>query len=1364
MATKRLNKELLDISKCPPPGISAGPINDDMFTWEGMITGPDKSPYAGGAFFVRIMFPSDYPFKPPKVKFTTKIYHPNINGNSGEICLDLLRSQWSPALTISKLLLCITSLLTSPNPDDPLVPDAAKLYKLDVKKYNKTAMEWTRKYAMTKISKMKDLYQFKEEGIDELLVYFEDFYEFIRERQTPDDKKLHKHNVLREFKGHKEGIKDLTHGKAVTTTSVSKFIFNHFDDYKVCHEIGTDISNCFFSEKTKTNTKTLLDLYKSVAEVDLNCFNDPEFREVYVPTLAINYRSLFIDQEWDKIILFETHYCNYLAKEKDNFETTVKRKWELLDYLKVVYAISKTWTNNTRATIKRRISRQKAFEITQNIEVHGRQSHFPVIIESQLMKNLDLLWPDCVINVACVDTSLSKLSNALTIILSCIEDIEPKDISKHVSRFLNTRHNVNVSKIVFLSQDSLPNYTQENNDTARFHLRDDIFMGKLTESVLHIETPVQVDFIETNTYKCDVCYTTSLPKPLSIKDFSIVQEWYLDVPLDVQILFQTFINKMSVRKSKHNDDLLTTKLDRLYGLYDAMLNTFNRTYIGILQQANTDELAMHFKSVTSVFSITNSTGISTSLIQAERKIKERTSNDLCYYNTYLKRYPLRYETQEGELENLVSLQECHLILMMNNLVRLITYSDPNPGENRTGQVCTLPLTLQGLPKDNVITDKWHLENCNQTDRCLCKKTTTLTKNDFDLSLVSLKPDEKEVWDRFSQVLTWGNLSLWKRIRETNLIDIAPKSTMTEEEIEGEEEETRDYEENEDNLSDLLDLELDELDMIQHDSIEPETTETIFLEAETSDHEDCTDPEEENLGSLLETANLLSYTSKLLHNEINDYDLSGIYELTMDEEELELSFGNMSLDNQTSRSNNSLTSADESNVFNLFGFKKFKVPPLLCRHPPPATGRDDDIYKLKEIMDDVIVKTGRINVPHEGVDRILFGPDNKIGANLLEIVKDPKFNHFLPEFPLLHLRKSKINTFFSSYKKTGLLQLLMYMCDEEKKEWPKLVTMDHIDVATKYVRRLSLSFHISFICRFLQSLKQEEALAVIDMLEKGKIEETSSLWSSKFQDFMNTGITQNCTFALHADMMQHCDEVVAVYLSERLGGNTGYNLLLGTVKGPSFSFLNGASSYGPYCAQLLIQHYSAGHFHQCLKKALYSTPIGNSLVNFACDSKREMDHQDALRGFRSGSSMTSVIGRMSLIDSFNETHQIRSKSHINSKEDSNVDWALSETDLHHIIPTVALILRRNGLCLEENNYTENVYTSEKLILSPCVLDNTTSDIGKYLIKRYLANNSFLGMTMDDIPELNETSGPASFVRRVKRSKGVTIKRSAEKVTL
>ena len=105
--------------------------------------GPPDSPYQGGVFFLTIHFPTDYPFKPPKVAFTTKIYHPNINTN-GSICLDILRSviilssslkslgeilyrsQWSPALTISKVLLSICSLLCDPNPDDPLVPEIAR--------------------------------------------------------------------------------------------------------------------------------------------------------------------------------------------------------------------------------------------------------------------------------------------------------------------------------------------------------------------------------------------------------------------------------------------------------------------------------------------------------------------------------------------------------------------------------------------------------------------------------------------------------------------------------------------------------------------------------------------------------------------------------------------------------------------------------------------------------------------------------------------------------------------------------------------------------------------------------------------------------------------------------------------------------------------------------------------------------------------------------------------------------------------------------------------------------------------------------------------------------------------------------------
>ncbi|DAA23342.1 TPA: ubiquitin-conjugating enzyme E2D 3-like [Bos taurus] len=96
MALKWINKELSDLARDPPAQCSAGPVGDDMFHWQATIMGPNDSPYQGGVFFLTIHFPTDYPFKLPKVAFTTRIYHPNINSN-GSICLDILRSQWSPA-------------------------------------------------------------------------------------------------------------------------------------------------------------------------------------------------------------------------------------------------------------------------------------------------------------------------------------------------------------------------------------------------------------------------------------------------------------------------------------------------------------------------------------------------------------------------------------------------------------------------------------------------------------------------------------------------------------------------------------------------------------------------------------------------------------------------------------------------------------------------------------------------------------------------------------------------------------------------------------------------------------------------------------------------------------------------------------------------------------------------------------------------------------------------------------------------------------------------------------------------------------------------------------------------------------------
>lgn len=144
---KRLKKDLEEIINDPPSHVSAGPIdNINTEIWEATIMGPGDSPYAGGVFKLDITFPNNYPFKPPQISFKTKIFHPNIN-RYGSICLDILNVKWSPAMSISKVLLSIVSLLTDPNPDDPLEKSIADLYLNDIEEYKKQARHHTIRYA-----------------------------------------------------------------------------------------------------------------------------------------------------------------------------------------------------------------------------------------------------------------------------------------------------------------------------------------------------------------------------------------------------------------------------------------------------------------------------------------------------------------------------------------------------------------------------------------------------------------------------------------------------------------------------------------------------------------------------------------------------------------------------------------------------------------------------------------------------------------------------------------------------------------------------------------------------------------------------------------------------------------------------------------------------------------------------------------------------------------------------------------------------------------------------------------------------------------------------------------------------------------
>ena len=129
------------------PGVSVTPKPNNLRYMDITMAGPPETPYEGGIFKLELFLDGEYPMAAPRVRFLTKIYHPNID-RLGRICLDILKDKWSPALQVRTLCLSISLLLASPNPDDPLANDVADVWKKNERQALATAKEWTQRYAM----------------------------------------------------------------------------------------------------------------------------------------------------------------------------------------------------------------------------------------------------------------------------------------------------------------------------------------------------------------------------------------------------------------------------------------------------------------------------------------------------------------------------------------------------------------------------------------------------------------------------------------------------------------------------------------------------------------------------------------------------------------------------------------------------------------------------------------------------------------------------------------------------------------------------------------------------------------------------------------------------------------------------------------------------------------------------------------------------------------------------------------------------------------------------------------------------------------------------------------------------------------
>ncbi|CAG2109532.1 unnamed protein product [Medioppia subpectinata] len=153
-----LRKQLNDLKKTPVDGFSAGLVDENnLYKWEVMIVGPPDTLYEGGMFRAELDFPQNFPQRPPKMRFTTEIWHPNIF-KSGEVCISILHQpgedtygnekaceRWTPVHTVETILLSVISMLSDPNDSSPANVDAAKQFRNDFQGFKKKVADCVKK-------------------------------------------------------------------------------------------------------------------------------------------------------------------------------------------------------------------------------------------------------------------------------------------------------------------------------------------------------------------------------------------------------------------------------------------------------------------------------------------------------------------------------------------------------------------------------------------------------------------------------------------------------------------------------------------------------------------------------------------------------------------------------------------------------------------------------------------------------------------------------------------------------------------------------------------------------------------------------------------------------------------------------------------------------------------------------------------------------------------------------------------------------------------------------------------------------------------------------------------------------------------
>ena len=626
------------------------------------------------------------------------------------------------------------------------------------------------------------------------LVKFSTFIEVLRKAALPTDTvKYKKANIERVVNGYKNGTVLLDDGEDgslsqwITSAGILKYIFKHTSEILFCSILAKEVEAIICNQQDKCENvhmkenahcsppTTILQLYTivtklSLRENPLEDFYTDFFKvdETSIPTLYTIHKDSFNKRDWEKIKYFEHHYAlTYGSEPQKTSEAELAKRTKYLNLLGRTKEFKHELSAANKTTIQRRNLRRESG--VAGVQMKGLYIHLYDALDRQLQVEVNKYTPAVTEVIALPSPLPNHVSIAVDVTAATAGEL--MDIHRIAAAYLDRKHNLSLTQISVITTDTLKvYYRKEIKGYARLLLHDDVITQKVKPVAIYPEVTQHDNDIDdaSNTHlniKCECCFPSTLPKPLEFSSFELLHEWVNDMPLVFQLLLESSINMRYFRESTDKHRFLKSKLTKLYMSYDTMLNILNYRYIGLLQQANALELIMHSKCLSTVFQVASSSGSAMSLAAASRYMESNTVDDLLYYNTYIKSHPLTYNREGHEVTTEVCLRQCVLILMVDNLVRLKYRDDPNPGENRSRQMNTLPITIQGIPLDSDEVASWHLNTCDGSFDCFCKESNEIPSSELAPLMVTLLPEEEHASRKFSQLCTWGYPGLWKKLLE-----------------------------------------------------------------------------------------------------------------------------------------------------------------------------------------------------------------------------------------------------------------------------------------------------------------------------------------------------------------------------------------------------------------------------------------------------------------------------------------------------------------------------------------------------------------------------------------------------------------------